>query len=61
MKHINVGATKKTPRTHQNRSFSVFVHLLCQTKNTRSAMEKYQIINGKRGIRTLGTKICTTD
>ena len=31
---------RKRPRTHQNRSFSVFVHLLCQTKNTGSEMEK---------------------
>ena len=32
-----------------------------QTRKTKKFNKKYQIINGKRGIRTLGTKICTTD
>ena len=49
MKHINVGATKKTPRTHQNRSFSVFIHLLCQTNNRRSKMEKTKTKNAEGG------------
>ena len=31
---------RKCPCTHQNRSFSVFVHLLSQTKNTGSEMKK---------------------
>ena len=31
---------RKRPRTHQNRSFSVCVHLLCQTKNIGSEMAK---------------------
>jgi len=31
---------RKHSRTHQNRSFSVFVHLLCQPKNRGSKMKK---------------------